>query len=290
MLHHRQNVEHARVPFFAAPDTRPRIPRTNIILLCLDLPQAHVNLPPKNESNGCAPSKTPALCLSVTAPPGATSAPTANPAPQPLFSWAEIAAGVLMIGDLRISVTGLSFWGGENMQTRADTAEVSSANNCFCPNAIMIAAFTGQSQISLSHLAVDFDYLALTVPALLQELWDDPSFRRDRLRSAYLMVQDDGLWQQVPSMLPPDTFARSTGPDGDSPTRQRPARGRTGACHRDQAYPDSAFHRRYPLIAGEEGHEIALSRRKSIYFHRAGIPFGENHLQRQINPYHLHIR
>ncbi|MDO5613161.1 MAG: hypothetical protein Q4G14_07965 [Paracoccus sp. (in: a-proteobacteria)] len=168
---------------------------------------------------------------------------------------ADAARGALTIRDLhigpvvnnancdisvdRISLTGLSFWGGDDLAMRADAAGVSIANNCFGPNAIMISAFTGQSQINLSHLSADirqgsgsgayaadivmiapdlarieasadFDYLALTAPSLLRDMVGEvqpPSQQdaglRGTLRSAHLTVQDNGLWQRVQPMLPP---------------------------------------------------------------------------------------
>ena len=158
-------------------------------------------------------------------------------------------------------VSGISFWAEEQAALRFDLTDVHIANNCFGPNGLIIGAILGRDRIELGAMRVvlrsdlgsgaamaditaeapgqmrfeisaDFDYLALTMPELVDQIRSggtgggaqpdaapgqdqdvpgvtgDPAApeigARGILRAAHVTVENLGLWQRVAPMLPPE--------------------------------------------------------------------------------------
>lgn len=109
----------------------------------------------------------------------------------------EYANCQVTLGKLEIS--GLTFWGGEDMRSRLEVSDLAIANNCFGPNAAMIGMVTGGASIPLETLVIeahqvaslgafnldieasspgiatisanaDFDYFTFFMPGLLKEM------------------------------------------------------------------------------------------------------------------------
>lgn len=55
----------------------------------------------------------------------------------------------------KLEVSGLSFWGAEDARSRLDMSDLAIANNCFGPDAAMIAMVTGANAIPLETLVID---------------------------------------------------------------------------------------------------------------------------------------
>ena len=161
----------------------------------------------------------------------------------------------------RLHVSGISFWAEENSQVHVDLSDLDIATNCFGPNAAMIAMITGDDRIPVDRLSinvaqssgsgamtadieaispgiarlegsVDFDYVSLFSPDLIEKLaeaqsYDDyppmtfdqdgnmippenepnsePEFGlRGTLRAGHVSVENLGLWERVKPLLPPD--------------------------------------------------------------------------------------
>ena len=146
----------------------------------------------------------------------------------------------------RIGLSGITFWGAEEAQMRADASDISIANNCFGTNAVIVGAFTGQDRINVSLLSLDtrqvsgsgayavgiealapglarieaagdFDYVALFAPGLLNQMAASPYAEppaaepqvglRGVLRSAHVSVEDQGLWSRISALMPPETVS-----------------------------------------------------------------------------------
>ena len=103
------------------------------------------------------------------------------------------------IGLGKLEISGLSFWGAEEMRSRFEASNLSIATNCFGPDAAMIGMVTGGDTIPLETLVIDvhqvagtgaasldieavspgiasisgnadFDYITMSMPGLLKEL------------------------------------------------------------------------------------------------------------------------
>lgn len=101
----------------------------------------------------------------------------------------------------KLEMSGLTFWGGEDMRSRFEASDLAIANNCFGPNAAMIGMVTGGDTIPLERLVVDahqiigqgavrldieasspgiamisgsadFDYFSIVAPGLLKEMME----------------------------------------------------------------------------------------------------------------------
>ncbi|RCW79626.1 hypothetical protein [Paracoccus lutimaris] len=170
----------------------------------------------------------------------------------------------------RLHASGISLWGAENAQMHFDLADLTIATNCFGPNAAMIGMITGGNTIPFDAVSinvaqssgsgalnadieaispgiariegsVDFDYVSLFSPDLLEKLAQDqgddtydrppltfdqdgnlvepesdpfapppassePTFGlRGTLRAGHVSVEDLGVWGRVKPLLPPDT-------------------------------------------------------------------------------------
>lgn len=116
----------------------------------------------------------------------------------------------------KLEVSGLSFWGAEDLRSRFEASDLAIATNCFGPNAAMIGMVTGGPTIPLESLVIDarqisgsgaatfdieavspsiariegsadFAYVALSMPGLLEEISgqsnpydvNDPTFDKD---------------------------------------------------------------------------------------------------------------
>lgn len=141
----------------------------------------------------------------------------------------DSARGAVVLRDLRVSgigeyanckvslgkleISGLTFWGGEDMRSRFEASDLTIANNCFGPNAAMIGMVTGGDTIPLDTLVInahqvsgsgalnldieaqspdiaaisanaDFDYITFSMPGLLKEMaqqsdpygYEEPTF------------------------------------------------------------------------------------------------------------------
>lgn len=161
----------------------------------------------------------------------------------------------------RMHVSGLTFWAEEESQVHIDLADLAVANNCFGPEAAMIGMITGTDSIPLEALSinvsqssgsaaltadieaispgiariegsVDFDYVSLFSPDLIEKLaqeqsygeYTPPTFDQDGnmipsedepvgepqfglrgiLTAGHVSVEDLGLWQRIQPLLPPD--------------------------------------------------------------------------------------
>lgn len=55
----------------------------------------------------------------------------------------------------KMDLSGLSFWGSEDMRSRIELSDLNIANNCFGPNAAMIGMVTGGNTIPVETLVID---------------------------------------------------------------------------------------------------------------------------------------
>lgn len=60
----------------------------------------------------------------------------------------------ITLGQAQLS--GITFWGAEDMRGRLDASDLKIANNCFGPQAAMIGMVTGSDSIPVARLAVDW--------------------------------------------------------------------------------------------------------------------------------------
>ncbi|MBP6678088.1 MAG: sel1 repeat family protein [Paracoccus sp.] len=160
-----------------------------------------------------------------------------------------------------IHVSGLTFWAEEESQVHIDLSDLAIANNCFGPDAAMIGMITGADSIPLETLSinlsqssgsgavtadieaispgiariegsVDFDYVSLFSPDLIEKLAQKPNYGelvpptfdqdgnmippeddpagepqfglRGTLSAGHLSVENLGLWERIQPLLPPD--------------------------------------------------------------------------------------
>ncbi len=133
----------------------------------------------------------------------------------------------------RMQISGITFWGAEDMRGRIDAADLKIATNCFGPKAAAIGMVTGGDTIPVARLSLDWRQVTGSAASRMDLEIVSPDIARieGSVDFDYLAVYiPDGLKKLLAESDPYDDDLYGDSYDQDDPAMDDPAMGDPGGA------------------------------------------------------------